>query len=75
LQPSDAARLAEISELFKSHYAKGGCPVAEAGLGPRPSEISLRMEDGCQGFASSLAEQYVVDSRTGEVKDPLVCCI
>src|SRR2546425_3761032 len=69
MQPMDAVHVAEISNLFKSHYAKHGCPRAEAGIGPTLNDIQLRMEDGCSGGVSTWAGDYIVNRKTGEVRD------
>jgi len=69
LDPVDAIELAERSDLFKQHYAKGGCPRADAALGERYGEIRLGIEDGCLGAVSGWAGDFIVDRMTGEIRD------
>ncbi len=70
LEPNDGIRLAEVSSLFSSHYGIHGCPTAEAGVN-EAGDIALRIEDGCLGSVSTLSGDYVVNRRTGELREAL----
>lgn len=69
LRPSDAIELAETSKLFDSHYDKRGCPRADAAFDGDSDEIHLRLEDGCLGGASVWAGDFLVNRKTGQVRD------